>query len=197
MIFDAFGQKYLQQLPAICPFFERKTVARQLLRDGARALAHMARDQILQRGSHNAEQIVTVVLIEFCVLHRDHSVNEVGRQLFVRYCLAVLDIDLAEDLPVAIQNYTGRFHLLELVQVERVSLCFEIEEDAGNENRRKERQHRQNSDRNIKPRSEIPWRSKPVSRRRSEVCGSWFQWSTGRGRNLWGKPPTLNGKLAR
>ena len=167
MIFDAFGQKYLQQLAAERPFFERKTVARQLLRDGARALAHMAGDQILQRGANDAEQIVAVVLIKFCVLYRDDSVDEIGRQLLVRYCLAVLDVDLAEDLPVPIQNYTGRFHLLELAQVERVGLRFEIEDQAGKKTVMNSAKHRQNCDGNIKPRSEIPWPPKAVARRRS------------------------------
>jgi len=47
IVFDALGQENLQELSAVCPFFERKTIARQLLRDGAAALADMAGRQIL------------------------------------------------------------------------------------------------------------------------------------------------------
>ena len=124
MIFDALGQKNFQQLPAICSFFERKTVPRQLLRDGAAALAHMTGSHIFERGANDSEQIVSVVLVEFCVLDGNHSVYEIGRQLLVRDCLAVLDVDLAKYLPVSIENHAGRFHLLELVQVEHVGLRF-------------------------------------------------------------------------
>src|SRR5207342_1264367 len=58
IVFDALGQKNLQQLPAVCSFFERETVARQLLRDGAAALADMASRQIFERCTNDAEEIV-------------------------------------------------------------------------------------------------------------------------------------------
>jgi hypothetical protein len=107
MIFDAFGQKNLQQLPAVCSFFERKTVASQLLCDSAGPLPDMACDQILECCANNPEQIVAVMFVEFCVLDGNHCVDEVGRQLLVRDCLAVFDINLAEDLAVAIENHAG------------------------------------------------------------------------------------------
>ncbi len=99
-----------------------ETVARQLLRDGAGALTHMACRQILERCANDPQQIVTMVLVKFCVLDRNDGVNQVGSQLLVRDRLAILDVDLAKDLPVAIENHAGRFHLLELGQVERVGL---------------------------------------------------------------------------
>src|SRR5215472_13499886 len=130
----------------------------------------MSCDHVFERCPNDPEQIVSVVLVKFCVFDGNHSVDEIWRQLFVRHCLAVLDIDLAEDFAVAIQNYTGRFHLIQLAQIERGGLRFEIEEDAGNEDRYKDRQHRPDRNRNIKPRSEIPWPTKAISRRWSKVC---------------------------
>jgi hypothetical protein len=65
-----------------------------------------------------------VVFVKFCILDCNDRVDQIGSQLLVRNRLAVLDVDLAKDLPVAIENDTGRLHLLELVQVERVGLRF-------------------------------------------------------------------------
>ena len=170
IVFDALGQKNLEQLAAVCSFFERETVARQLLCDGAAALPHMACRQIFERCANDPQKIVAVVLIKFCVLDGNDGVDQIGSQLLVRDCLAVFDVDLAKDLPVAIENHTGRFHLIELVHVERVSLRLQVEDDAGKENCYKKRHHRQNRDGNIKPRPEIPWPPKAIARRRSEVC---------------------------
>src|SRR5205823_10142204 len=49
LLFDSLGQKNLERLAAERSFFERKTVARQLLCDGACTLAHMAGGQVLER----------------------------------------------------------------------------------------------------------------------------------------------------
>ena len=134
-----------------------------------------------------------MVLVEFSVLDGNNGVDEIWRQLLVGHCLAILDVDLTEDFSVAIQDHTGRFHLLELVQVERVRLRFQIEEDAGDKNCQEQRQHAENGERNIKPGSEIPWWSKPVSRRRSKICRARrSQWLNGTGCNLGAKHPTLN-----
>src|SRR5437588_10848091 len=80
-----------------------------------------------------------------------------------------------------------------MVQVERVLLRFEIEEDAGKKNCQEQRQHAENGDRNIKPRCEIPWWSNQVSWRRSKICGARrSQWLNGPGSNLGVKHPPLN-----
>ena len=134
IFFDAFGEKNLQQLPAVCSFLERETIARQLLRDGAGALADMAGRQIFECCTNNAEQIVAVMLVKLRVFNCDHGVDQIRSQLLVRHCLAVLDVDLPKDLPVTVENHTGRFHLLEVAQVERVGLRLEIDDDAGKEN---------------------------------------------------------------
>ncbi len=130
----------------------------------------MAGRQIFERGPNDSQQIVAVVFVEFCVLDGNDGVDQIGSQLLVRDRLAVLDVDLAKDLPVAIENHTGRFHLIELVQLKRVGLRFQIEDDAGKENCYKKSHHCQNRDGNIKPRPEIPWPPKAIARRRSEVC---------------------------
>ena len=78
IVFDALGQKNLQQLPAVCSFFERETVARQLLCDGAAALADMAGRQIFERCANDPEQIVAVVLVKFCVLDCNHGVDQIA-----------------------------------------------------------------------------------------------------------------------
>ena len=69
---------------------------------------------VLQGRAHDAEQIVTAVLIKLIVLDRDDGVDQIARQLFVRNGLAILDVDLAEDLIVPIHDHAGRFHLFEL-----------------------------------------------------------------------------------
>src|SRR4029453_7399894 len=84
IVFDVLGQKNLQQLPAVCSFFERKTVARQLLCDGAAALAHMAGRQILERCANDPQQIVAVVFVKFCVLDGNDGVDQIRSQLLVR-----------------------------------------------------------------------------------------------------------------
>jgi hypothetical protein len=57
------------------------------------------------------------VLIEFVVFHRDHRVHEIARQLIVGNGFAVLDIDLAENFSVSIEDQAGRFHLFKLAQI--------------------------------------------------------------------------------
>ena len=79
------------------------------------------------------EQVVAVVLVELVVLGRDDRVHEVGRELIVGNGLAILDVDLAKDLVVAIENHAGRFHLLETREIEGGGLLFE-----GSAARRKE-----------------------------------------------------------
>ena len=105
VVFNPLCQENLEQLAAERFFFERKTVARQLLRNGAGALAHMSGRQIFQRCADDSERIEAVMLIKFCVFNCDDRVNEIGRQLVIRHRLAVLNVDLAEDLAVAIENH--------------------------------------------------------------------------------------------
>ncbi len=105
VLFDSLRQKKLEQLAAKRFLLERKTVARQLLCNRACTLAHMAGRQILKCCTDDPEQIVAVVLIKLCVLDGHNGLDEIGRQLAVRHRLAVLNIDLAEDLAVAIENH--------------------------------------------------------------------------------------------
>ena len=98
-------QENLEQFAAKRFFFERKTVPRQLLCNGAGALAHMASRQIFERCADNSERVIAVMLIKFCVLDGDDRVDEIRGQLVVRHRLAILDIDLAEDLAVAIEDH--------------------------------------------------------------------------------------------
>ena len=89
------------------------------------ALANVARGGILERGPDDAQDVVAVVLVELVVFHRDNRVHEVGRELIVGNGLAILDVDLAKDLVVAIENDAGRFHLLEMREIEGGGLLFE------------------------------------------------------------------------
>ena len=45
------------------------------------------------------------MLVELVVLDGDDRVDQIARQLFVGNGLAVLDVDLAEDLVVAIEDH--------------------------------------------------------------------------------------------
>ena len=74
----------------------------------------MAGGDVLERGPDNSQQIVAVVLIKLVILHRDDGVDEIGRELVVGNGFAILDVDLAKDLVVPIDDHAGGFHLLEL-----------------------------------------------------------------------------------
>jgi len=78
LVFDALCQINLQQLTAVCSFFERETVARQLLRDGAAALADMTGRQVFERCANDPQKIVAVVLVKFCVLDGNDGVDQIG-----------------------------------------------------------------------------------------------------------------------
>ena len=117
MLFDPFGDIDFEKFAAKGSFLQGKTVAGELLGDRARALPHMAGDKILQGRAHDAKEIVAAVLIKFVVFHRDNSVHQIARQLIVGNGLAVLDVDLAEDFSVPIEDHAGRFHLFELAQI--------------------------------------------------------------------------------
>ena len=125
MLFDSAGEKNLEQLAAEGSFLERKTIARQLLGDRAAALPHVTGGEILQRSPHDAREIVTAVLIEFVVFHRDDGIDQIARDLVVGNRLSILDIDLAEDFVVPIEDDAGRFHLFELREIESRGLSVE------------------------------------------------------------------------
>src|SRR3977135_4428856 len=50
-------------------------------------------------------------------LCRANGIDEIARQLIVGNGLAILDINLAEDLAVAIENHAGGFHLFQPAQL--------------------------------------------------------------------------------
>ena len=94
-----------------------------------------------------------MVLIKFRVLNGDDCIDEIGRQLLVRHSFPVLHIDLAEDLAVAIQYHAGRFHLLELVQIECFGLRFEVSDEGRNVNSHENGHDGNQRDRNVEQRS--------------------------------------------
>src|SRR6516165_5984906 len=141
-----------------------------------------------------------MVLVEFRILDGNDGVDQIGSQLLVRDRLAVLDVDLAKDLPIAIENHTGRFHLFELAQVEGARLRLQNEENAESEECYEQRYHRQNGDGNIKPWPQIPWPPKAIARRRSEVCAGRSQTTSetvaqSRGQTPNAQRPTSNAQL--
>ena len=169
MLLDPAREKNLEQFAAERSFLERKTVARQLLRDRARSLPDMARSHVLQRRAHNPEQIVTAVLIKLVVLDRDDGVDEIARQLFVGNGLAVLDVNLTEDLIVPVHDHARRFHLFELVQIEGCGLAIETVRNGKNVNAGDEQKEKKNRDRNVKDRPPIQGRAKTVQRAKLEI----------------------------
>jgi hypothetical protein len=72
----------------------------------AATLAYVSSREIFQCRPDDPQQIVAVMLIKFCVLNGNDRVDKIGRQLVVRHCLTVFDIDLAEYFSVPIQNHT-------------------------------------------------------------------------------------------
>ena len=115
VLLNSAGQKNFQQLATERFFFESKTVARELLGDCASALAHVAGCHIFQRCTDDPKNIVSAVLIKFCVLHRDDCVDEIARQLIIWDRLAIFDVDLTKDLAVSVENHARRFHLFEFI----------------------------------------------------------------------------------
>ena len=123
---DATGEKNFEQFSAESSLLERETIARQLLRDCASTLAHVTSGDVLQRRSHNPKQVVAAVLIKLVVFNRDDRVDQIGWQLLVGNGLAILHVDLAEDLIVSIHNHAGRFHIFKLAQIVGCSLAIEV-----------------------------------------------------------------------
>ena len=178
-LLDSARQKNFEQLAVECSFLERKTVARELLRDRARALPDVAGREIFQGRTGDPEQIVAAMLIKFRVFRRHDRVDQIAWQLVVRHRLPIFDVDLAEDFPISIENYAGRFHLLEFAQVERRGLAFEMRGQDRKVNREAADQNRNNGGRDVELRPAVPWAPKTVTGRRHEVC-SWRSQAVGR-----------------
>ena len=152
-----------------CLLLERKTVASKLLSNRAGALTHMPSHQIFQSRPHHPEKIVAPMLIKLCVLDGYDGVDQIARQLFVRNGLAVLDVDLAKDLIVSIDNYTGGFHLLQFAEIERGCFSSEISTDNGKINHQSGNEYSNNRYRNVEPRAAIPRAPQTITWRRDEM----------------------------
>src|SRR5205823_12249060 len=93
-------------------------------------------------------------------------------QLVVGNGLAVLDVDLSKDLVVAIENDAGRFHLLQLVQVEGSGLVSQLGQTHRNINCQPPNQKRRDDNRHIKFWPRIPGRAKPIAGRRDKITAA-------------------------
>ena len=111
-----------------------------------------------------------MMLIKFCVFDSDKGVDEILRQLIVGHSLAVLDVDLAKDFSIAIENHTSRFHLLEFVQVKIGCLSFEIRDHNENVSGKGNAEGHDQREGNIKFRPRMPGATKTVARRRPQIC---------------------------
>jgi hypothetical protein len=177
-LLDPAGEKNFQQLAPERFFLERKTVPRQLLSDRAGALPDMAGGEILQRRPDDAGKVVAAVLVELVVFHGDDGVHEIARQLVVRDRLPVLDVDLAEDFVVAIQDDAGGFHLFELREIERLGFFAERGGDVPEINAEPEQGHEGSNDRDVVFRFGKPAAAVEINRRWREK-GNWH--ADGRG----------------
>src|SRR5439155_19799372 len=150
------SDKNFEQFAATRFSLESKTVARGLLRYRASALAHMSGDQGLECGAQNSRNCVAVMLVDTCVLDRNDGVDQIARELLVRNGLTVLDVDLAEDLVVSIQNHAGRFHLFEPVQTEAGGLVLQIAQTHRDINGEAAEDESRDCDRHVKLRPCVP-----------------------------------------
>ena len=75
------------------------------------------------------------MLIKLGVLNGDNGIDQVARQLIVRNCLTILDVDLSEDFAVSVENHAGGFHLLELRQIVSRSLVSQPRGQGGKKSR--------------------------------------------------------------
>ena len=107
--------------------------------------------------------------IELGVFNRDHGIDEVARQLVVRNGLAVLDVNLAKDLLISIQNHAGRFHLLKLFEIEGGSLSFEIAGQHRDVNQQSTEDEHGEADRDIKVGLTVPRRPETIARRWHQI----------------------------
>ncbi len=124
------------------------------------------------------------MLIEFCVLDRNDGVDQIARELLVRNGLTVLDVDLAKDFVVSIQNHAGRFHLLEPVQIEGGRLVLQIAQTHRDINGEAAKDESRDCDRHVKLRPCIPPRPEPIARRRDRILVSRGISQSGGGSNL-------------
>src|SRR5215467_12301241 len=96
------------------------------------------------------------MLIKLVVLGCDDGVNEVLRKLRVGDGFAVLDVDLAKNLVVPIDNYARRLHLLEVREVELCRLVAKAN-SSGNEGQEGGRADGDDqNDGQVKPGARIP-----------------------------------------
>src|ERR1700682_4094376 len=119
------------------------------------------------------------MLIKFRVFDRHDPVDQIARQLVIRHRLPILDVDLAEDFAISIENYAGRLHLFEFAQVERRGLAFEMRGQDRKVNREAADQNRNNGGRDAELRPSVPRPPETVTWRRHEVCG-WRSQTGGR-----------------
>ena len=166
---DPAGDEHFEQLAAKGFPFEIEAVPRQLLGDRARPLANVAGDGVLERGPDNSQQIVAVVLIKFVILHRDDGVDEIGRELVVGNGFAILDVDLAKDLVVPIDDHAGGFHLLEMREIERGGLLPEADGGGNQGQQTGDENDDDEGEREVEPRAGIPCAVVAGELRRREI----------------------------
>ena len=100
------------------------------------------------------------MLVELCVLDCDDGVDQIPRDLVVRNCLAILHVDLAEDFIISIEDDAGRFHLLEMGEIEQPGLGPQTGREKRPIDDQRKCQDDEGDDRNIEKWPFIPWRLK-------------------------------------
>src|SRR5690349_24983372 len=109
-----------------------------------------------------------MMLVEARVLHCNDCIYEIARNLVVRNRLPIFHVDLPKDFAVSIEDYTGRFHLLHLVQIECSRLIFEIGDVHGEVDSEPAEDESDHRDRHVEFRPFVPRLAEVKSRRRSE-----------------------------
>ena len=132
----------------------------------------MARRKILQSSTKDSEKIVATVLVKLVVFHRDNSVYEIAWYLLVRNRLPVLDINLAKNFVITINNDAGRFHLFELRKVKHGSFIFERSDQIKNGETQPDEKNQGCANRQIEDRSGKPTAVEIINRGRREI-GDW------------------------
>ena len=122
MILNPLGKEHFQKLPLVAALMEVEGIAGQLLGHGARTLLHPPLMPVADRRTEHTEIIDPVVIKEPVVLLSHHRIHHLLRNLFKWDRKAVLDKDLADLHPVAVEDHARRLHLLDLVQVEGIGL---------------------------------------------------------------------------
>ena len=154
LLLNPVSEKHLHKLSLISALAKLERVARKLLRHGARPLGDFSAPVVRNRGTNYPHVVHSIVLEKLVVLRGDNGLHHRRRDLIQRNRIAILNENLAELLAVAVVNHRGRFHALQLRQVELPGPALELRAEIHPHPPAHEGRNKNEARRPIKPRAQ-------------------------------------------